>query len=568
MRRFPLISLLLFLCMAASAQQERRIPVIRAQFPDTEFQMSDTLASELLNNAARYFDDQFGDICSFVFDLGPVVTLSEQAGYYGANSSDRKDAFLYKAVQEACNAAASSMDFKTYDCDSDGSVDGVFILIAGGSEVSADEPDLIWPQQDFLSALSAPIYLQGKKIDSFCVCSESDPFGTFCHEYGHILGLNDLYDTDGEGSGGRSEALWGSLSLMDAGEGNNGTPPNFSAIELDVLGLGTCDQLGIGDYELEPVGSSKHYLKATTQNDGEYFLFECRDNEGWDATIGGSGLLIYHIDKSNGSAGYSDYYRVTLSAYERWRKNQINCRPDHQCADLCEADSTSNISTVFFPREGHTSFGSDTKPAFRTWSGMESPLSIVGISRTAGGNIKFSVVEPVTITDMVVFQDAATLRWKTDEAIGKEAFTYVITTGSEGEADTLKIGSGIRCITVDHLKPASNYTIKVQAHCSSGEAFSASVHAKTKAWRKELQPYIYMGSVIRGEDGRIQAGSHIPLRVYNATDAVDVHWTLNGKIIRCGNDGYYEIAESGLLKAEVLHEDGSKDVIIKKLVLE
>lgn len=567
MRRLPLISILLTVCIAASAQQERHIPVIRAQFPDTGFEMTDEQASELLGQAANYFTDQFAGSCDFVFDLLPVITLSESAEYYGRNKPDKTDALLHRAVQEICYAADEFINYKDYDCDNDGNVDCIYILFAGESEISTGNPDLIWPQQNMMSAISMPIYLQGKKIDCFCTSTESDSFLTFCHEYGHVLGLSDLYDTDGEASGGMSEALWGSLSLMDTGSGNAGTPPNFCAIELETLGLGTCEQLEIGDYELEPIGTSKHYLKAPTDNDGEFFLFECRDNKGWDASIGGSGLVIYHIDRSENPAGFSDYYRTNLTAYDRWRKEQINCRPDHQCADLCEADSTSSVSTVFFPQEGHVSFGSDTKPAFRSWNGMESSFCITGITRGTGGHIKFSVVEPVKITDMVVFQDAATLRWTTDEAIGKEAFTYVICTGDEG-ADTLKVASGIRCCTVEHLKPSSNYVIKIQARSSSGEAFSASINARTKAWRKELQPYIYLGSVSRGEDGRIQAGSHIPLRVCNAPDAAEVRWTLDGRAIDCNKDGYYEIVKPGLLKAEVLYEDGSTDILIKKIVLE
>lgn len=568
MRRTLVITLLLLLCIAASAQQERHIPVLRASFADTEFEMSDTQASTLLEDAGRYFTEQFANGTVFIFDLYPIVTLSGTAEYYGANTFDAQDANLYKAVQETCYAAGSFIDYKEYDLDSDGSVDSIFILFAGGSEISTGNADLIWPQQNSMSSLNFPFFLQGKKIDTFCVSSEKDPLATFCHEYGHALGLYDLYDTDGNASGGQAEALWGSLSLMDANYGNAGTPPNFSAIELDELGLGTCEQLELGSYELEPIGSSKRYLKAPTENEGEYFLFECRACEGWDASIGGSGLLIYHIDKSGSNAGYSDYYRVNLTAKERWSKDQVNCRPDHQCADLCEADSTSSVSTVFFPQKGHSSFGSDTEPAFRSWRGIASPFSLVGITKTEGGNIKFSVVEPVKITDMVTFQDAATLRWKTDEAIGKEAFTYVISTDGNGSSDTLKVAAGIRCCTVEHLSPATDYTIKVQFNSNTGEAFSASIPARTKAWREELQPYIYMGSALRGEGGRIQRGSHIPLRVCNAPDALEVRWTLNGKVIRCNNDGYYEIVSEGILKAEVMHEDGSTDILTKKLVLE
>lgn len=540
--------------------------MICAQFPETEF--SDTLKAVMLDDAGRYFTEQFGGSCSFVFDLFPTVTLPENAEYYGRNSTDKKDALLYKAVQDACIASEKAIDFRNYDCDGDGTVEGVFVLFAGESEISADNPDLIWPQQNTLSALSSPLFLQGKKIDRFCVCAESDSFLTFCHEYGHILGLHDLYDTDGEASGGTSESLWGRLPLMDAGTGNAGSPPNFCAIELDELGLGCCEELSLGDYELEPIEKGGRYLKAATENKGEYFLFECRDNQGWDKSIGGSGLVIYHIDKSSRNAGWSDYYRTFLSANERWSKDQVNCRPDHQCADLCEADSTSSISTVFFPQRERVSFGSDTKPAFKAWDGTPSRLSIVGMTRGSGGSIRFSVVEPVSITDMVVYQDAATLRWKTDEAIGKEDFTLLISTDENGMADTTKVASGVRCCTVEHLKPATDYTIKVQICRGSSEAFSAHVKARTKSWRKELQPYIYMGSVSRGERGKIQRGSHIPLRVCNAPDVVRVTWTFDGKAISCNSDGYYEILSEGTLKAVALHEDGSTDIIVKKIVLE
>ena len=130
---------------------------------------------------------------------------------------------------------------------------------------------------------------------------------------------------------------------MDGGNQNmNGyVPPYFNAIEREILGL--CTPVKItddGTYALEPVHLNGQAYRIDTDNDDEYYLIECRSGEEWDQGIGGNGMLIYHIDQSSRSAGWSDSYSKELTASDRWaRYNEVNCRPDHQCADLIEADS-------------------------------------------------------------------------------------------------------------------------------------------------------------------------------------------------------------------------------------
>lgn len=572
MRRVLLtITILMMLNPYASAQLERRIPVLRAQFPDSECTMTEEQVSAMIARAGEYFTNQYQGTQQFIFDLGPVVTLGESEEYYGRNSTDRKDALLYKAVQETCWASDALMDFRLYDSNSDNIVDNICILFAGNSESGADSPDLIWSQQGNLSNFDACITLDGKRIDCFCVSAEADSLGTFCHEYAHTLGLPDFYDTDGEGSGGRSKALWGSISLMDNGLKNNGgsTPPNLCCVELEMLGLGSPEELGMGEYTLPPIGREQRYLKSGTSNDGEYFLIECRDNSGWDEHIGGNGLLIYHIDKSHRNAGYSDYYRIPLTAWERWRRGQINCRPDHPCAALLAANpEADDVQGAFFPQDGHRSFGSDTEPAFRAWDGEESNLAIAGITRNADGSVSFSVVEPVMMGEVLSFQDAAIISWETNEAIGAVTESMISWSSPDGQADTLTVTGNVRCCTIEHLSPGTFYSAEVQVRCHGNEAFSASVQFRTKIWRKELQPYIYLGSAERGEQGGFLRGGRIPLRVYNIPDAAEVRWTLDGQKITVGPDGYYVLNRSGLLKAEVLHEDGSTDILIKRLTVE
>ena len=562
MRKLILTCLILLLELTVSAQ--RRVIILRAAFKDIGPAMTDTEAEKLASRASEYFSVQTGT--GFKFDITAPFILSENASYYGNNVSDRRDEFLYRAIQEICSAAVGSVQFSDYDCDGDGTVDNVCILFAGEGEARSGRPELIWSQQNCLDSFGETLSVGGRRINSFSVSSEGEGLGTLCHEFAHSLGLEDLYDTDGEGSGGVAEAMWTTTALMDGGDRNmdGDLPPNFNAIDLDILGCGNCVQLGIGEYTLEPIGKSHTYLRANGPYEGEYYLFECRDNEGWDAGIGGSGMLVYHIDKSDRSAGYSDYYRIPLSAYERWKRSEINCRPDRQCADLVEATPEArNVSEIFFPAKGHSDFGSDTRPAFRFLNGTASPTAIVGIRRNMDGSISFKAMEPVKITDVTVFQDAAIVTWKKDDGIngdGKTAVRWFC----DGEAPQEACVSG-SCITLEQLEPETEYTVEVSICGRDGGCFSASAGFRTKVWRKELQPYIYLGSAEKDTDGAIIRGSRIPLRVCNAADAVSVRWTLDGNEICTGTDGYYVVSDGGLLKAEVLHDDGSTDIIIRKI---
>ena len=52
------------------------------------------------------------------------------------------------------------------------------------------------------------------------------------------------------------------------------------------------------------------------------------------------------------SSGYSENYGRVLKAYERWEAaNEVNCRPDHQCADLLEADGRNDIFSHDIPAD-------------------------------------------------------------------------------------------------------------------------------------------------------------------------------------------------------------------------
>ena len=582
--------------------------VILAQFSDLQFQSGHTRASfvSLLTqqgysldgadgSAMDYFNDQFSGYFTFSFDVSDIVTLSHGYAYYGQNvGSDGQDARPAEMVSEACRLADSQIDFSKYDDDGDGEVDNVFIFFAGGDEAEGAGENHIWSHAWYVKdGAGITLELDGKKINRYACTAELRRtgegnsytlagIGTFCHEFSHTLGLSDYYDTDYEGSGGMSDAMWGSTALMDAGNSNNNgnTPPNFSAAERDELGIYEPEILTAGTHVLEPVNIEGKYYKMETGTDGEYFLFECRAEEGWDRYIGGSGLLIYHIDKSGNASGYSQSAGRELTARERWDKYEVNCNPDHQCADLIEALSTAgNVSQVFFPYSTGSSdinaFTPLTDPAFVFWDNSQSPLAITSIERS-GDNIILTVNEftgeiqaPSNVSSQI-YQDAAIITWEaSSEYDGTGKIRWKKSSGEE-DFTTVEVepyDEGKYSCTIDGLTPLTPYKCEIFFESEEVESKSVACNFTTKSPRDKNYPFIYLYYMKRNDDGTFPSGSKFPLRMYNAYTAEKIVWYMDGKEISVDGSGFYTPSASGELKAEIFYEDGSKSIVTKTITI-
>ncbi len=188
----------------------KRCLVLLAEFKDLKMSFAQERFENLMNtgeaSVRKYFDDQFLGRYDFVFDVAPIVTLSQAHQYYGKNSNG-KDSRAAEAVAEACRlAAANGTDFSIYDTDNDGKVDDILLFYAGKDESEGGGDDCIWSHAWKLSAANIKLTLNGKVIDSYAATSELSlrssgkyqfkTIGTICHEYSHSLGLADMYDTD------------------------------------------------------------------------------------------------------------------------------------------------------------------------------------------------------------------------------------------------------------------------------------------------------------------------------------------------------------------------------------
>lgn len=584
----------------AESPVKKHCVVILAQFQDISFMGGESRRQDIVDlikkpgskSVLDYFNDQFNGSYEFNFTIGPIVTLPKNHDYYGKNEDDKagQDINPRELVRDACVLSDPYVDFSQFDDDGDGIVDNVFVIVAGKSEAEGADSDCMWPHQWTVPNLS----LDGKKVYSYALSTELTvqsqnshgqlvwglcSIGTFCHEYSHTLGLEDYYDTDEEGSGGVSDGLWASTSLMDSGNFNdNGkTPPAYNAIDREILGIGKPEKLALGKYTLEPITENGRYLILENPKEkDDFFLFECRAQKGWDAYIGGSGLAIYHVDMSRHMAGWSDDAEKEVTALYRWESNEVNCNPDFECADMMETSSDAiEVRQAFFPFRTINSFSAFSSPAFKFNDGTEPPFAISNITRS-GDKVTFIVYNSADIVPKAVdlkaeiYQDAAIMTWESDVAgfDGEATVTWGKTSGSMKTETVTPYKKGKFAITLEGLSPTTAYTVNVTFSRGGVTGETVTGDFLTKAEQSGGKPYIYLDYLSGSRTGgRFPSGVGLPLRVFNAIGR-KISWSYDGASVRTDSSGYFHPSKSGTLKAVVYNSDGSTDILAKEITIQ
>lgn len=571
---------------ARGLRSGKRTLVIPVQFADVSYKYTAAHLDAMLNqegysfedatgSASDYFRAQFGEDVPFVFDVAPLVTLPSPRATYGGNLANGNDRNPALAVKEACELLEASVDFAQYDTDGDGFVDEVFVFFAGEDEAEGGSAECIWSHQWSLPQAGYSCTVDGVQVGFYAMTSELartsrgwalSTIGSFCHEYSHLLGLHDLYDTDYGDSGGETPGVWGHLSLMDAGcYANDGrTPPSYCALELEILGLGSEETLTAGFYSLDALADSQRYFRMNTEDDDIYYLLECRRPAGWDAYVGSNGLLVYRINKSEQSFGYSTAYG-RISARSRWELNEINCNPSHRCAEVMGPEtppedyktSPDKISGLFYP---------GVNLRYTDFTCEESPLKLSDIALTRTG-VSFTVTGPIVMDRTDVFQDAVILSWHLEEDTPDGGPVHVEWTagGEVHEVECLPYEDRKYVLTIEGLEPGVTYPVSVYIRGYEGERISFDSLIPTKSYYPGSYPAIVLSGAERHISGAFKHGAKIPLRVMNLSGATEVRWTFGGVPARVGQDGYYRLDSSGTLRAEVRYRNGDVEMIAKEI---
>jgi M6 family metalloprotease-like protein len=357
------------------------------------------------------------------------VKVPNDDSYYEGGDNG-KPPFLGRLLKAVLDSVDRSVDFRAYDRNSDGFVDVVaFVQPESGGECGTPN---IWSLRWTYGAANGDESLRyrtndGVYISDFVIqpafdCDEKSliEIGVFGHEFGHALGLPDLYSTS-DPPANAGVGFWG---LMGAGNWNlPASPAHLEAWSKTELGWVPLMRVRRDTtITIAPAEDSGFVVRVDIPHRrGEYFLLENRQPIGSDTNLLGTGLLIWHVD--------------SMEIARRSLGNTVQNNTIRKGVDLEEADGQNDLDVGSgiadsgdpFPGTSHRSvFGPLTSPNSNANDGSPSGIRISGIQQVGRdiqvsvafnspgapmpvGNGSVSSVDTTGPTALITFRDAVRL---------------------------------------------------------------------------------------------------------------------------------------------------------------
>ena len=538
--------------------------VILVAFKDLPFRESSTVAAfnEMMNgrnytdngstgSAWQYYYENSNGRFDPQFTIAGPYTLSHDRSYY----TEDGDAKAPEMAMEAARLADADIDFTQYG--SDGQAYDIFVYYSGGQEADGSDSNGIWPHRSYFNA----IQVDGMSLSGYAcsseLCYQADGYsigftqiGSFCHEYGHTLGLPDFYNTNGN-----SDPIGPTnYSLMDVGCYNNTsrTPPALNILERWMLGWAEPEVIEEdGDYVLQPVTSDAGYMVRSAKT-GDYFLLECR----------GAGQMVWD------EAAYMDYYglgafwglmvyHVDVSKTTPWRSNTVNIARGSECFHVIYSDPSSRgfYEPVYIP--GHSFFPGDgkvteirngTTEGYEARDGSKPNGDIVDIRlNEADRTVSFSYssrASAIRGAKAETWQHDAIVTWTDSEAT---SWTVTYAPVSGGEAKTLAVKE--TSVHLPMLKADTEYEVTIE----NDRKGKAGITVKTLA-EGHGNPRITMSA------SELSSSEPVLFMLTDCGDVQDVRWTVDG-----ANSDNYKILGKGerRIQATVTLSDGSKEYYLR-----
>ena len=246
-------------------------------------------------------------------------------------------------VTKALAAFDADIDGSLYDNNDngaggtgDGCIDWLIVMHSGPDQAITRDPKDVWSHFEYYPNGQRPT-LAGKTVWGVMVVSAWSPIGIYAHEFGHALGLPDLYSY-----GPPNKSIVGNWSLMDLGTwtgpaGHRGEYPvgldPFSAV---ALGWASAQMVSTSQDDvdvLSPTGSSPtvkvvplpdtgtppsaHYLMVESRFNaaGRGHSGSCATSPGFfiDDCLDSSGVLVWEVDEGGANVFGALRQAVTLA---------------------------------------------------------------------------------------------------------------------------------------------------------------------------------------------------------------------------------------------------------------
>lgn len=323
---------------------------------------------------AAYYAELSNGLLQLTGEVVGYLRMPHPSTHYTAGQSGTGEVFPHNApglLADALAAFSQRDSLARFDKDGDGYADGVFLIHAGGGAEAEPDP-LVRPHKIWSHkwVLPTPFVQDGVKVFAYSTEPEDGRMGVFAHEFGHVLGLPDLYDNSY-----RSRGV-GDWCLMGGGSwgGHGDQPVRLSCWCLARLGwikpqsVRDTTTLTIPPLAQEP--DACYQVWPHRKKGQEYFLLECRRRSGRDEMLPGAGLAIWHVDETQPGNVNPLGYLVSLIQADGRRDLEYN-RNSGDPADL-------------FPGSRHvTACGDDTVPTTRLNNGPASGICFADISYSA-----------------------------------------------------------------------------------------------------------------------------------------------------------------------------------------
>jgi immune inhibitor A len=363
---------------AAWKKPTYKLAIIGVEYPDTKHndKIADTDWEASMFSKGKYSDksatgqrvygsmaDYYREISYGKFNVegkfvGWVEVSKKRAEYSsGFGTSNKEKTTLLTEAMDKLLAKDGKDSLKDYD--------GVFFIYAG-ERVNTTRGSLYWPHR-------ASVTHNGKRWPYFIVQeggAKMNDISVFCHEFGHMLGLPDLYARP-EVPGMEGVGPWCAMSQQNG----QGRPQHFSAWSKDQLGWvqpKAIDPRVKQKLILSPIEDSpSECFKVLVRADGsEYFLLENRKKKGFDSELPAEGLLIWRVIPNNATQ------RVFLEE-----------------AHGVEGQTGPRVylGAVPFPSPANTSFTPTTTPSSKSQLGGGFDVHLTDIRRLPDGRVSFQI---------------------------------------------------------------------------------------------------------------------------------------------------------------------------------
>ena len=471
-------------------------------------------------------------------DVSPVVyRLGRKMSHYGSESNAALENIIFDSVKaaEADANPVTKVDFSLYDA--------VLVVHAGVGEetdVTGNSSNDVWSlyyngegricqNADASGPCLTTVLRDGNVIGEGIIMPQTDsregsvvdPLGVYVHEFGHWLGLPDLYCTarscllDGVGKWSlMGDGIYNADPASQSDPSDPSTCANkrtqcifgsspasldaWSRVFLGFVVPRTPDSGGTGHMTLNPVETSAEIVKiqASSETANQYFLLENRRQTGFDKGLPGHGLLVWLVDDdvvsnnfpTNSINNSKDRPGLKLiEADNDWKLLSYGCSISNDCGSAGDPFPGSQGKNAFTPR---------TQPSSRPYTSYAwvNIRNIEETSEVVSADVGIAPLPPPVpgmIDNTVVWQQNAE-----PDVVGYNVYrngAFVGKTASPPFIDaSARNGDEYQVAAVDSQGNESDFTGVVTANMPVTDQVRGDSRCfiATAAWGSTLDPHV------------------------------------------------------------------------------